>query len=158
MLRFFDLSLRQQTLIVMNQTQAHRVLSDHVKYGKGTKTVCVSACLSYLGISPDTYSYTSSDRNIEAYVGVLRRNGYAVRSRATEFKLKKYASTLTEVRTNIKKSNYGKDDLFLISGIQRKKAHLMLFNGLGQVIIDTAPSMRWKVRSVKQVFKNKFAQ
>lgn len=139
------------------ETQVHRKITEHIMYGRGTKTVCVSTCLSYLGIAPDQYSYTSSAKNIKAYENVLRKFGYSVRSRATEFKLKKYhQTTMTELKQAIRKSKYGKTDLFLVHGIQSKSAHLMILNGNGEMIIDTAPNKKWRIAGVKQVFKQLF--
>jgi hypothetical protein len=137
-----------------NQTHIHRQIADHIKYGKGTKTVCVSTCLSYLGIDANQYTYTSSSTNCTAYENVLRRFGYAVRSRISEFKVKKYSTTMTALKQAIRKSNYTESDLFLVSGVQMKSAHLMILNGLGEMVIDTAPKMKWKIKSVRQVFKN----
>lgn len=60
---------------------------------------------------------------------------------------------MSQLKAAIRKSDYTADDHFVVSGVQRTKAHLMILNGLGETVIDTAPGMRWKVRSVKQVFK-----
>ena len=137
-----------------DQTQNHRQIVEHIKYGKGMKTICVSTCLSYLGINANQYTYTTSSRNMKAYENVLRKFGYAVRSRATEFKVRKYYSTMTALKQAIRRSKYGEADMFLVHGVQRKSAHLMIINGNGEMVIDTAPKMKWKIFSVKQVFKN----
>lgn len=136
------------------ETILNKKIVNHIEYGKGTKTVCVSTCLSFLGIAPNQYSYTSSSKNITAYENVLRKFGYAVRSRASEFKLKKYLTTMTALRKAIKGSNYTKVDMFIVHGIKSKSAHLMVLNGEGSIIIDTAPNSKWRIASVKQVFKN----
>ena len=135
------------------ETAKHYKIKDHVEYGKGRKSVCVSACLSYFGIEPYQYTYTSSRRNRYSYESVLRKFGYSVRSRATAFKVKKYAkSSLTEIRRNINKSDFTAKDKFIVLVCQRKNAHLMIIDGTGRIVIDTAPKMRWRVETVKQVF------
>jgi hypothetical protein len=137
----------------MNATKQHTHLKDHVTFNGGTKTVCVSTCLSFFGISPDTYNYTSSKSNFEAYLGVIRRNGYAVRSRFSELKIKKYC-TMTTLRKGLRKSVYGENDYFIVSGYQQSGvAHLMVLNGKGEFIIDTAPNSKWRIRRIGQVFK-----
>jgi|TARA_R110000851_G_scaffold63075_5_gene144416 hypothetical protein len=133
-------------------TQQHKKLTEHIQHSKGIKTVCVSACLSFFGIPIDGYTYTSSDKNVKAYKGVLRRFGYSVRSRKSEFKAMKFP-TMTQLRANIKKSSYGVNDLFIVSGSQSKKAHLMVLNGKGDIVIDTAPKMKWRIRDVSIVEK-----
>lgn len=136
--------------IIKNKTSNHRVLSAHVRHSKGTKTVCVSSCLSFFGIKPETYSYTSSEKNIQAYIGVLRRNGYSVRSKKSEFKAMN-GCTMTTLRRNMKKSKYTAKDYFVVSGYQSKKAHLMVLDGNGETVIDTAKGMKWRVRLVSIV-------
>ena len=133
-------------------TQQHKHLKEHVRHDKGSKTVCVSTCLSFFGIPIDGYTYTSSNKNVQAYKGVLRRFGYSVRSRKSEFKAMKFP-TMTQLKVNIKKSSYGVNDLFIVSGFQSKKAHLMVLNGKGETIIDTAPRMKWRIRDVSIVEK-----
>jgi hypothetical protein len=132
-------------------TKKHLHLNTHINHNGGTKTVCVSTCLSYLGIRPDSYNYTSSKTNYKAYQNVIRRNGYSLRSKMTEFKVKKARTTMTELKSNIRKSKYSDKDLFVVSGIQSNSAHLMILNGDGITVIDTAPNKRWKIRSVSIV-------
>tara|TARA_R110000851_G_scaffold324515_1_gene491863 strand:+ start:261 stop:674 length:414 start_codon:yes stop_codon:yes gene_type:complete len=134
----------------MNLTRQHRELNDHIYYGKGSKTVCVSTCLSFFNIPSNAYTYTSSDKNIFTYKNVLRKFGYSVRSRRSEFKALKII-TMTQLRRNMKKSIYTKNDYFIVSGYQTKKAHLMVLDGNGETIIDTAEGMKWRIRGVSIV-------
>ena len=60
---------------------------------------------------------------------------------------------MTALKQAIRKSQYTQSDLFLVSGVQMKSAHLMILNGMGEVIIDTAPKKKWKIRGVRQVFR-----
>lgn len=135
-----------------DQTQKHRKLYDHIQHGKGTKTVCVTTCLNFFNIPMDGYSYTSSHRNVSAYKNVLRRFGYSVRSRKTEFKASNYP-TMTALKANIRKSKYTVKDFFVVHGIQSKSAHLMVLDGNGNTIIDTAPKSKWKIAQVSIVEK-----
>jgi hypothetical protein len=131
-------------------TRQNQTINDHIMYGKGTKTVCVSTCLNFFNIPFDAYHYTSSDRNIFTYKNVLRRFGYSVRSRKSEFKALK-PITMTQLKRNIRRSEYNENDLFIVSGFQSKLAHLMVLNGNAEMIIDTAPNMKWRVRGVSIV-------
>ncbi len=134
-------------------TRQNRTINKHINHQKGTKTICVTTCLNFFGIPFDAYHYTSSDRNIFTYKNVLRRFGYSVRSRKSEFKALK-PITMTQLKRNMKKSKYTASDLFIVSGYQRKCAHLMVLNGEGETIIDTAVGMKWRIREVSIVEKH----
>ena len=60
---------------------------------------------------------------------------------------------MTQLRRNMKKSIYGNGDYFIVSGYQSKKAHLMVLNGNGETVIDTAEGMKWRIRGVSIVEK-----
>ena len=139
---------------MIDLTARNLSLKDHVYYkSNSAKTVCVTTCLNFFNIPINSYKYTSSFKNKEAYKNVLRRNGYSVRSRNTELKVKKGGITLTQLKRNIKVSNYTENDLFIVYLFQSKTAHLIVLNGNGNTIIDTAPKCRWKVLKVSIVFK-----
>ena len=108
--------------------------------------------MSFFGVAIDSYSYTSSDKNMTAYKNVLRRAGYSVRSKRTEFKALKFP-TMTSLKLEIRKSDYTDKDFFIVSGYQSKAAHLMVLDGNGDVIIDTAPKKKWRIREVSIVEK-----
>ena len=133
-------------------TRKHHKLYDHVNHNKGTKTVCVTTCLNFFNIPMDGYTYTSSNKNVHAYINVLRKFGYSVRSRKSEFKASKFP-TMTELKKNMRKSNYTENDFFVVSGFQAKMAHLMVLDGNGKTIIDTAPKSKWRIRTVSIVEK-----
>ena len=139
---------KQKTMTV--ETRNNRTLEDHINHNKGTKTVCVTTCLNFFNIPFDSYHYTSSDRNIYTYKNVLRRFGWSVRSRKSEFKALK-PITMTQLRRNMKKSEYTENDFFIVSGYQSKCAHLMVLNGNGETVIDTAEGKKWRVRNVSIV-------
>jgi hypothetical protein len=134
-----------------------RGVSQHIRYSGGAKTVCVSSCLAALGVPPKAYTYTSSKRNRYAYENVLRRFGYSVRSRASEFKVIKAdryhrkLANLSDVRRRLKASDYTSSDRFLLCLEQTTCAHLILLDGNGNTIRDTAPNKRWKVSRITLV-------
>jgi hypothetical protein len=134
----------------MDVTNQYRVLDNHINHSKGAKTVCVSTCLNYFGISPDKYHYTSSKNDIQAWKNVLRRHGVSVRSRRSEFKTSKFP-TMTEIRARLKKSSYTSRDRFVVTGYQSKSGHLMVLDGDGNTIIDTAKGMRWRIGDISIV-------
>jgi hypothetical protein len=131
-------------------TVSHRELADHIRFNGGSKTVCVSTCLSFFGIRANTYHYTSSKSNLYAYEDVLRRNGFSVRSRQSEFKVKENITTLTELKSRVKKSKYTANDLFIVYLVQSTKAHLIVINGEGETLIDTSNG-RWRVGCISIV-------
>lgn len=134
-----------------------KVVTRHIRHQGGSQTVCVSACLSYLGVDPATFHYTSSKRNRYAYENVLRRAGFGVRSRASEFKVKKAdryhgsLANLSDVRARLKASDYTAKDRFLLCLEQTTCAHLILVDGNGKTLKDTAPNKRWKVSRISIV-------
>ncbi len=128
-------------------TRQHQTINKHINHQKGRKTVCVTTCLNFFGIPFDAYHYTSSDKDKFTYKNVLRRFGYSVRSRKSEFKALK-PITMTQLKRNMKKSKYTASDLFIVCGYQRKCAHLMVLNGEGETIIDTAVGMKWRITQV----------
>jgi hypothetical protein len=137
---------------MIDLTSEYRVLPEHIRFSKGIKSICVSTCLNFFGITPNTYNYTSSSKNRTAYINVLRSRSYSVRSRVSEFKVKKFKTTLTELRTNMKRSGYQPNDYFIVQVANKGAAHLIVLNGDGQTVIDTAPRCRWKVIQVHKVF------
>ena len=126
------------------QTIKHRTLNDHIETGSGTKTICVSTALSFFGVAPDEYRNTSSNKNMTAFVDVLRRKGYSVRSQKSKLRLKRRATT-TQCRRALKKSEFTEKDYFIFWGSQKTSGHVIVMNGDGETIIDTAPNCRWKM-------------
>tara|TARA_B100000780_G_C20913051_1_gene363572 strand:+ start:133 stop:723 length:591 start_codon:yes stop_codon:yes gene_type:complete len=152
-------TLRVSTLAPINQlklttmttaTMQNRTLQNHIKHSKGSKTVCVTTCLNFFNIPFDSYHYTSSDRNRDTYKSVLRRFGWSVRSKKSEFKALK-SITMTQLRRNMKKSIYSCSDYFIVHGYQSKVGHLMVLNGNGETVIDTAEGSKWRIAGVSIV-------
>ena len=78
----------------------------------------------------------------------------SVRSRKSEFKALKFP-TMTSLRREMKRSDYTSDDKFIVEGYQTKKAHLMVLNGEGETVIDTAKGMKWRILKVSIVEKQR---
>jgi len=129
------------------QTIKHRTLNNHIETGSGSKTICVSTSLSFFGIEPNEYRNTSSHKNMTAFVDVLRRKGYSVRSQKSKLRLKRRATT-TQCRRALKKSDFAEQDYFIFWGTQRTCGHVIVMNGNGKTIIDTAPNTRWKMAKI----------
>lgn len=127
--------------IQSNVTHANRALtlgvSEHITHASGRrKTVCTSAVLAHFGIMADSYRY-SQDR--ETVVGVLRRNGWAVRSRKSALKVGKgKRPSVGQVRASIRKLNAPASSRFYVS----VSGHAMLLDAQGRTIVDTAPRSR----------------
>lgn len=129
-------------------------------YKDGHKTVCVGACLAYFKILPNQYKYNTSVRNPYHYKSILRLWGYSVKSLNSKLgikKLNKYNSrewlTLTKLRKRIK-SEFTSEDRFIVHVGSGKGGHVIILDGNGQTIIDTAENSRWHVQDVVKVEKN----
>ncbi len=55
---------------------------------------------------------------------------------------------MSELRRMLKKSSYTPSDKFVVRGQQTTTAHLMVLDGDGNTIIDTAKGMRWKIGDI----------
>jgi hypothetical protein len=126
------------------------ILSDHIKTkGKNFNGVCVSACLSYLGIKPNEYKFTWSQRTgNKAALAIIRRKGYNVRSRKTVFKKAKTVSQLKKLVA--KYDDYTKNVWYYV----HVPSHVLLLDSKGRVVVDTAPRKRdvRRVIAVEAVF------
>lgn len=121
-------------------------LSEHVTHESGRrKTVCTSAVLAHFGISPSKYRYCENRKDMER---ILRRNGWAVRSRLS--KVGKGCS-VGQARARIAKLGEGGYYYVSVPG------HAMLLDSNGQTVVDTAPRKRdrRKVLSITRIGKPK---
>lgn len=130
----------------------HTKLKGHITHASGErKTVCVTACLTALGIPVENFHYTGSvaDQRREA---ILRRHGYAVRSRMSS--IPKNAS-VGKARAAIQKMNDPTHTLYLVTVMYGKSRHAMLLNRDGNTIVDTDPRKvdKRKITSIKAVWK-----
>ena len=127
------------------------ILADHVRTDGGNfNGICVSACLSYLDIKPNQYKFTWSKRTGNSAVhSIMRRFGYAVRSRKTAFKKAKTVSAL-------KKAIKGYTDLSEnVCYYVHVNGHALLISANGEVLVDTDPRQRdrRRVLCVKAIFR-----
>lgn len=137
----------------------HTRLNDHIKHKSGeVKTVCVTACLTALGVPLDGFHYTGSvsDNRRES---ILRRHGYAVRSRMS--KLGKNPTTGTARKAIREKMDDPKGTMYLVIVYSRSGAwsHAILLDQDGNTVVDTDPRKvdRRKVWSIKAVYKKEGA-
>jgi hypothetical protein len=136
-----------------NDGKVLTILNEHINTKGGNfKGVCVSACLSYLGIQPHEYKYTSSRKTIGLATinAIMRRFGWAVRSRKST--LLKGTKTVGSVRREIASyEDYSPDTVYLV----HVSGHVLLLNAKGETIVDTAPRKvdRRTVYDVKAIFK-----
>ncbi len=145
--------MSNETTIMFSKDNVElEVLTNHVNTKSGNfKGVCVSACLSYLGIKPNQYKYTWSTRKgNDSAISILRRFGWSVRSRSS--KLLNGTKTVARVAKNIKNYNDYTDDVVYYVKLS---GHVLLINSNGEVIVDTDSRKvdRRKVYKVYAVFK-----
>lgn len=109
----------------------------------GMRTICTSAVLNEFWIVDYRYSQTLTD-----VVNLLRRNGYAVRSRKSACK----GATVGKVRGMIRKISK-KGGKFLVF-VDR---HVLLLNSTGKTIVDTDPRVRdaRKIIAIYEVYEPK---
>jgi hypothetical protein len=119
-------------------TLPHTRLANHIhrtdasgNYGS-SKTVCVTAALTAIGIPVGAFHSTSTKRNVNAYEGVVMRNGYCLRSRKSSMPRN---ATVGGCRAAIRKLNDPAGTLYLV----RIHAHVLLLDANGNTVVDTAP-------------------
>jgi hypothetical protein len=128
------------------------ILDDHITHASGErKTVCVTACLTAIGVPVDGFHYTGRlDDNRRT--AILNRHGYAVRSRRS--RLPKRA-TVGTARRAIRKMNDPAGTLYLVQVSGNGYCHALLLDAAGATVVDTAPRKRDKrlVYSIHAVWK-----
>ena len=136
----------------MNQVSFTK-LKGHITHKSGKqKTICVTACLTALGVDVKDFHYTGS-MNDSKRENILRRKGYAVRSRMSKMGKN---PTMGKVRKAILKLKDSQSTKYLVIVYGRGYSHAILLNRSGNTIIDTAPRLRdkRKVFSIKAIFIN----
>ena len=127
----------------------------HVFYTNGkAKTICSSNVLAYFGIDCSTYHYSACLKQIAA---ILRRNGWACRSRDSRIKCKianldnGKNPTIGSVRKAIKARKWG--DPARTCYAVCVPGHILLLDWNGNTIVDTDPRSRdrrkvWAIRAI----------
>jgi hypothetical protein len=127
----------------------HVQLSNHREFGNGkAKTICVTAVLTALGVPINSFHYTWNGKR-NCWDSVLRRHGYAVRSRRS--KLPKRCS-VGQARTRIANLDDPAGTLYII----KVEGHILLLDSDGKTVVDTAPRKRDRrqVIELKAIFRN----
>ena len=112
------------------------ILPDHIRRPSGScKTICVTACLTALGIPVDAFQSTSTRKNVTAYHGVIRWHGFALRSRKSSIPRN---ASVGRARRAIASFNDPIGTVYIV----RVQGHLLLVDDRGATIVDTAPRQR----------------
>lgn len=127
-------------------------LKNHIIHDSGKqKTVCVTACLTAIGVPVDGFDYTGSIHS-QNYLRILNRFGFSTRSRKS--KMPKSLS-IGACRKAIKKLE--EDAVYFVIVRGQGYCHAMLLDSNGNTVVDTAPRKRDKraVHSIHAVTKLK---
>jgi hypothetical protein len=127
------------------------IMDDHINYESGkAKTVCVTACLTALGVPFDSFKVTGTLAKPNK-LAILRGTGYNVRSRKS--KMPK-GLTIGACRKAIDRLD--EEAIYLVTVNGSGYCHSMLLDSNGQTIVDTAPRRRdrRKVHSIYAVFSS----
>jgi hypothetical protein len=125
------------TIINMHGEEV-QILSEHIFRAKSAKTVCVSAALAYFGVTPDMYTVTSTNKNLRAYHGILRRHGLGVRSRASATRKAKSVGQLRKLLPKVAKNETENVVGYLVA----VPSHVLVLDINGVTVVDTAPRKR----------------
>ena len=131
-------------------------LKDHVMrfdgpFLRSAKTVCVSAVLDYLGIRPHQYHSTYTHKSGNRWDQILRRFGYAVRSRRSRL-----PKRMDKLKPALRRLNDPHGTVYAVTvWVDDDWSHLVLLNKYGQVLVDTNPRLVdcRKVVTVRAIFK-----
>jgi hypothetical protein len=131
----------------------------HINHASGkAKTVCVTACLTALGIPFDGFQVTG-DLGKPNYLSIANRFGFSTRSRKSKLPAK---PTVGNSRQAIRKMSDGPTDIYMVVLYgnhygKKRYCHLVLMNGEGDVVVDTASSQvkrdHRKIFSIHKVTK-----
>lgn len=127
-------------------------LQKHIVHSSGrSKTVCVTACLTALGVRLDSFHYTGTVQGTQRE-NILRRSGYCVRSRLSSMPKN---PTIGKCRAAINKLQDPPGTRYLVIVDGSGYCHAMLLKSDGSTLVDTDPRKRdkRKVVSVKAVFR-----
>lgn len=125
-----------------NLTRNLRVSNIDHKSGS-SKTVCAGTILNFFGIPQNKYRYTWNGKN-NVWPNILRRFGYAVRSRKSRLPKK---CTVGKARKVINKLNDPKGTRYIV----RVPHHVLLLDDSGNTVIDTDPRIRDKRRVISLI-------
>jgi len=130
----------------------HVRLTDHIIHKSGRiKSVCVTACLTALGVPVEAFQYTGSIASGTREI-ILRRQGYAVRSRMSYMPR---MPTVGNCRFAISRLSDPIGTYYMVCLGYGRATHCILMDTRGNTVVDTAPRRRdgRRVISIKAVFK-----
>lgn len=114
-------------------------LEGHITHASGAKkTVCVTSCLTAIGVPVDGFQVTGSIQS-KNYLSILNRHGFSTRSRKS--KMPK-GLTIGACRKAIAKLD--EDAVYFVIVMGKGYCHAILLNSEGQTVVDTAPRKRDK--------------
>jgi hypothetical protein len=129
-----------------------RPVTEHIYFesGCGAKTVCTSHVLAAFGIDASTYHYSGQ---LEQRLAVLRRNGWAARSRFSQLRK---GTTMGQVRVAIRRIS-PTDPVgtrYMLRVVANGTGHALLLDGQGKTLVDTAPREldRRRVTDLRAIF------
>jgi hypothetical protein len=115
------------------------IMREHIKHESGKwKTICVTACLTALGVPFDGFKVTGPLQRPN-YMAIMARFGLSARSRKS-FMPK--GATIGACRSAIAKLN--EDAVYFIVVHGNGYCHAMLLNSDGKTLVDTDPRKRDK--------------
>lgn len=131
------------------------MLRNHIIHKSGkSKTVCSSAALGFFGIHPSQYHYSG---NMDGDAAILRRFGFAVRSRKSKFGVNRKRVTLGAVRRAMANGKGEAGGHYMVSiRMGSGTFHRIVLSPQGQIVVDTAAAAtnnRCMVRDVRYVFR-----
>jgi len=125
-------------------------LNDHIRHPSGkSKTVCVTACLTALGLPVESFHVTGT-LSKPNYLPLINKIGLKARSRKS--KMPK-GLTIGACRKAIKKM--GENAVYFVVVWGSGYCHAMLLDNDGSTLVDTAPRKRdkRKLHSIHAVYK-----
>ena len=113
------------------------IMKQHIVHASGkSKTVCVTACLTALGVPFDSFQVTG-DIFKAHYLKILQRHGMSARSRKSSV-----SKSIGQARKDIAKL---KEDAYYFVVVRGTTyCHAMLLDNKGRTIVDTDPKTRDK--------------
>lgn len=125
----------------------------HTYFPSGeAKTICTSHVLAAFGIDASTYHYSGRTSQRAA---ILRRNGFAVRSRMSWLKSRTVGSARSVIR-GLAGSYDPTGTRYMLCLVGDGYAHAILLDATGATIVDTDPreADRRRVVAIHAVFKS----
>lgn len=120
------------------------VMPTHVRRASGNeKTVCATAVLTALGVPAERFRHTWNGRR-NTWVDVLRRNGFAVRSRRSRLPRR---CTVGQARAKLAALAPGERVTYAVV----VPGHVLLLANDGRTLIDTDPRKRDR-RPIRKVY------